>query len=68
MDSPSVNPQGYTPPAYQQLPTSTRPWEVGPIAGSPFPSPTFPAGSYIDGYGSLITPSSVVRTIGGLGN
>jgi hypothetical protein len=29
---------------------------------------TFPAGSYIDGYGNLIVPSSVVRTIGGLGN
>ena len=29
---------------------------------------TFPAGSYIDGYGNLITPSGVTRTIGGLGN
>lgn len=29
---------------------------------------TFPAGSYIDGYGNLVIPSSVVRTIGGLGN
>src|SRR5258707_10606464 len=29
---------------------------------------TFPAGSYIDGYGNLIVPSSVVRTMGGLGN
>lgn len=28
----------------------------------------WPAGSYIDGYGNLITPTGVVRTIGGLGN
>jgi hypothetical protein len=29
---------------------------------------SFPAGSYIDGYGNLVTPTGVVRTIGGLGN
>lgn len=43
-------------------------WEVGPIAGNPPPAKTFPAGSFLDGYGNLITPTGVVRTIGGLGN
>lgn len=55
----TITPQAYVPPAYQQLPQSTRPWEVGPIAGSPFPVKTFPAGNYIDGMGSVITPTSV---------
>jgi hypothetical protein len=59
--------QNYVPPAYQQLPASTKPWEVGPIAGSPFPTAYFPAGSYIDGMGSVVTPT-VTRAIGGLGN
>lgn len=46
-------------PLYQQLPQSTRPWEIGPIAGSPFPIATFPAGHYIDGMGTVITPTPV---------
>lgn len=53
----SVNPQAA--PLYQQLPVSTRPWEIGPIAGSPFPAPTFPAGHYIDGLGTVVTPTSI---------
>jgi hypothetical protein len=40
-------------------------WEVGPIAGTPAPGRTFPAGSYIDGLGTVVTPT---RVIGGLGN
>jgi len=57
METQSINPTGYTPPAYQQLPQTTRPWEVGPIAGSPFPTKTFPAGSYLDGMGTVVTPT-----------
>jgi hypothetical protein len=41
------------------------PYEVGPIGGSPFPVTTFPAGHYIDGMGSVVTPT---RTYSGLGN
>lgn len=44
-----TNPANYVPPPYQQLPVSTRPWEIGPIAGTPFPKPTFPAGHYLGG-------------------
>jgi hypothetical protein len=40
-------------------------WETGPIAGSPAPGRTFPAGAFIDGLGTVITPT---RVIGGLGN
>jgi hypothetical protein len=40
-------------------------WEVGPIAGNPAPGTTFPAGHYIDGLGTVITPT---RIVGGLGN
>ena len=44
-------------------------WESGIGFGSlPAPGRTFPAGSYIDGLGSVVTPTGVVRTIGGLGN
>jgi hypothetical protein len=43
----TINPQAALP--YQQLPVTTRPWEIGPIAGSPFPLPTFPAGHYLGG-------------------
>jgi hypothetical protein len=59
MDNLSINPQA-TPP-YQQLPPTTRPWEIGPIAGSPFPSATFPipGKNYIDGLGTVITPTAV---------
>jgi hypothetical protein len=64
----TISPTNYVPPAYQQLPVSTKPWEVGPIAGSPPPAQTFPAGSYIDGLGSQLTPTGVTRVIGGLGN
>jgi hypothetical protein len=63
---PSTNPQAA--PLYQQLPVSTRPWEIGPIAGSPFPVSTFPAGHFIDGLGTVVTPTGPVRTMGGLGN
>ena len=49
----------YTPPPYPQLPVTTRPREVGPLAGWPFPPQTFPAGSYIDGLGTTITPTSI---------
>ena len=42
--------------------------ESGPLAGTPAPAKTFPAGSFIDGYGNLITPMGVTREIGGLGN
>lgn len=54
-----TNPANYVAPPYQQLPVTTKPWEVGPIAGSPFPPKTFPVGSYIDGLGTVITPTSV---------
>jgi hypothetical protein len=59
MNNISINPQAALP--YQQLPVTTRPWEIGPIAGSPFPSPTFPipGKNYIDGMGTVITPTSV---------
>lgn len=40
-------------------------WEVGPLAGTPAPGTTFPAGHYIDGLGTVVTPT---RIIGGLGN
>lgn len=40
-------------------------WEDGPLAGNPAPGRTFPAGSFIDGYGTVVTPT---RIIGGLGN
>jgi hypothetical protein len=40
-------------------------WETGQIAGTPAPGRTFPAGSYIDGLGTVVTPT---RVIGGLGN
>lgn len=41
-------------------------WEVGPIAGTPAPGTTFPAGSAIGAGGTLINPStlSIVRTLG----
>ena len=41
-------------------------WETGPIAGSPPPGTTFPAGSFIGGGGTTINTSSlaIVRTIG----
>lgn len=42
--------------------------EVGPIAGTPAPGRTFPAGAYIDGLGTQLTPSGVTRVMGGLGN
>jgi hypothetical protein len=61
-------PIGVPPYVWQQLPASTKPWEIGPIAGSPPPSKSFPAGSFIDGLGAVVTPTGVVRTIGGLGN
>jgi hypothetical protein len=53
-------------PLYQQLPPTTRPWEVGPIAGSPFPASTFPAGSFIGGGGTTINTGTlaIVRTMG----
>lgn len=54
-----TNPTNYVPPAYQQLPVSTKPWEVGPLPGNPFPPKTFPAGSYIDGMGSMVNPQSI---------
>ena len=40
-------------------------WEQGPLAGNPAPGRTFPAGSYLDGLGNVVTPT---RVIGGLGN
>jgi hypothetical protein len=53
--------------SFQQLPVSTKPWEVGPIAGSPFPSASFPlpGKNYIDGLGTVVTPT-IIR--GGWGN
>jgi hypothetical protein len=39
-------------------------WEDGPLLGNPAPGRTFPAGSFIDGMGVVITPT-VVQTIGG---
>jgi hypothetical protein len=45
-----------------------QPWEMGPLPGNPAPGTTFPAGHFIDGLGSTVTPTGVVRTIGGLGN
>ena len=53
--------------AFQQLPVSTKPWEVLSHAGSPTPTQTFPiAGkNYIDGLGTVVTPT-IVR--GGWGN
>jgi hypothetical protein len=53
---PAQPPTQLQPPAgtssypWQQLPPTTKAWEVGPIAGSPFPRPTFPAGSFLDGF------------------
>jgi hypothetical protein len=61
--SPSVS-QIQPPPRMGPAPQSLS-WEVGPIAGNPAPSTTFPAGHYIDGLGSVVTPT---RVIGGLGN
>lgn len=46
-------------------PQGTQPYEVGPIAGNPAPGTTFPAGHYIDGLGTTVTPT---RVVGGLGN
>jgi hypothetical protein len=40
-------------------------WEGGPVAGNPAPGTTFPAGHYLDGLGTVVTPT---RVIGGLGN
>jgi hypothetical protein len=40
-------------------------WEDGPLPGNPAPGRTFPAGSFIDGLGSVVTPT---RVVGGLGN
>lgn len=40
-------------------------FEDGPLPGTPAPGRTFPAGNYIDGLGSVVTPT---RIIGGLGN
>jgi hypothetical protein len=53
------------PPIMGPGPQGAAPYEVGPIAGSPFPRPTFPAGHYIDGMGSVVTPT---RVYSGLGN
>jgi hypothetical protein len=53
--------------SFQQLPVSTKPWEVLSHAGSPFPSATFPipGKNFIDGLGTVVTPT---RIVGGLGN
>jgi hypothetical protein len=61
--SPPVAPQ----PAFQQLPVSTKPWEVLSHAGTPAPAQTFPlAGkNYIDGMGATVTPT-IIRS--GWGN
>jgi hypothetical protein len=40
-------------------------WEDGVDPGNPFPAKRWPTGSYIDGYGNVITPT---RVVGGLGN
>lgn len=40
-------------------------YEIGPIAGNPPPGRTFPAGAFLDGFGTVITPT---RIVGGLGN
>jgi hypothetical protein len=40
-------------------------WETAVDPGNPFPKNRWPAGSYIDGYGNVITPT---RVVGGLGN
>lgn len=42
-------PTGNPPYLWQQLPPSTRAWEMGPLPGTPFPAPTFPAGHYLGG-------------------
>lgn len=53
------------PPIMGPGPQGSQPYEVGPIAGSPFANPTMPAGHYIDGLGTTVTPT---RVVGGLGN
>ena len=41
-------------------------WELGPIATTPPPGTTFPAGSFIGSGGTNINPNtlSIVRTVG----
>lgn len=39
--------------------------ETGPIAGSPFPVSTFPAGHGLGIPGTVITPGPPVRVMGG---
>lgn len=52
--------QIYPAPIMGPGPQGTAPYEQGPLAGTPPPTKTFPAGSYIDGYGNVITPTYVV--------
>jgi hypothetical protein len=40
-------------------------WETGPLPGNPAPGRTFPSGSFIDGLGTVVTPT---RVYSGLGN
>lgn len=46
-------------------PQGTQPYEMGPLAGTPAPGTTYPAGHFIDGLGTTVTPT---RVYGGLGN
>jgi hypothetical protein len=62
MGQPGLPPFPTWPPPSGGYPVTR--WESGPVAGTPAPIGTFPAGSYIDGYGQVITPT-VVQTIGG---
>jgi hypothetical protein len=63
----TISPPVYVGPTFQQLPVSTRPWETAVDPGTPFPTAIFPipGKNYIDGLGSVITPT---RVVGGLGN
>jgi hypothetical protein len=53
------------PPPVMGPGTQTRALEMGPLAGTPPPGTTFPAGHFIDGLGTVVTPT---RAYSGLGN
>jgi hypothetical protein len=40
-------------------------WEDGPLPGNPAPGRTFPAGAALGIPGTVINPTTIVRTIGG---